>query len=294
MRVRKAVIPAAGLGTRSLPATKVIPKEMLPIVDVPVIQHVVGEAVAAGIEEIVLVTSRGKTALEDHFDHHHELEAALTRRGKHDLLQTLASIPGLSRVTSVRQSQPLGLGHAVLCARAAVGDEPFAVLLPDDLFGGATPCIAQLLAHADPNTAVVALERVPMDRTQLYGVIDGVNDVPSRGPRYYRVRGIVEKPKPGEAPSNLALPGRYVLPGDTFDILTRVTPGQGGEIQLTDALAVLAKEGRLAGVEYEGEHFDTGTRLGFLEANLVHALRRPDLAADVRALLRNLLAREGG
>jgi UTP--glucose-1-phosphate uridylyltransferase len=288
MRIRKAVIPAAGLGTRSLPATKAIPKEMLPIVDVPVIQLIVAEAIAAGVESIVLVTSGGKTAIEDHFDRHFEMEETLRARGKHDLLETLLAIPALSRIISVRQPRPLGLGHAVLCARAAVGDEPFAVLLPDDIMDGPRPCISQLLDAADERTAAIALERVPAERTHLYGIVDGVHE----GNRRYRIRSIVEKPAPGTAPSHLAVPGRYVLPGDTFDILAKLPPGHGGEVQLTDALAVLAQQGRLRGVEFEGRRYDTGDRLGYIEANLVFALRRPTLGPSLRELLRELLSEE--
>ena len=289
IRVRKAVIPAAGLGTRSLPATKVLPKEMMPIVDVPVIQHVVAEAVNAGVTEIVLITSRGKTAVEDHFDRDLQLEETLRKRGKEELLDTLMSIPGLSHVVSVRQPEPLGLGHAVLCARPVVGDEPFAVLLPDDLFDSKVPCLSQLLPHADERTGVLALERVPMDRTHLYGVVAAVAD---KHPRHFKVQAIVEKPAQGTAPSNLAVPGRYVLPADTFSILAQVKPGHGGEIQLTDALVVLCAQGRLEGVLFDGRRFDTGDRMGFLEATLVHALRRPALAPALRTLMRELLERQ--
>jgi UTP--glucose-1-phosphate uridylyltransferase len=288
MRVRKAVIPAAGLGTRSLPVTKSIPKEMLPVVDVPVIQIIVAEAIASGVEDIVLVTSSGKTAIEDHFDVSFELEENLRRRGKDQLLEMLHSIPALSRVVSVRQPRPLGLGHAVLCARAAVDGEPFAVLLPDDIIEAPRPCLAQLLDAADERTAVVALERVPEDKTHLYGIVDGIPE----GERRYRVRSIVEKPAPHAAPSQLAVPGRYVLPPDIFEILEMLPPGHGGEIQLTDALAVLAHQGRLRGVEFEGRRYDTGDRLGYLEITLVHALRRPELAPGLRALLRRLLEQE--
>jgi UTP--glucose-1-phosphate uridylyltransferase len=290
MRVRWAVIPAAGLGTRSLPATKAIPKEMLPVVDVPVIQIIVAEAMAAGVENVVLVTGAGKTAIEDHFDRNFELEETLRRRGKVDLLRVLESIPALSRVASVRQPAPLGLGHAVLCAKPVVGREPFAVLLPDDIIDSRVPCLGQLLDAADAETGVVALERVPSERTHLYGIVEAVPE----GGRRYQVRAIVEKPAPGTAPSQLAVPGRYVLPGDTFEILAGLRPGHGGEIQLTDALAVLARAGRLRGVEFEGRRYDTGDRLGYLEVNLVHALRRPDLAGALREILRDLLEREGG
>jgi UTP--glucose-1-phosphate uridylyltransferase len=282
---RKAVIPAAGLGTRFLPATKAVPKELLPIVDIPTIQYVVQEIVDSGISEVILVTGRGKSALEDHFDASPELEHFLEERGKPDLLRLVREIAKMVRVISVRQKEPLGLGHAVLTARDAVGNEPFAVLLGDDVFDCPVPCTRQLMNVFESHGPVIALLAVPPERTQLYGVISGkkVRD------RLYHVETLVEKPAAGTAPTNLSVMGRYVLPPDIFDILERTPPGKGGEIQLTDGLQLLARQMPFYGLEYEGKRYDAGDKLGFIEATLAYAMKRPDLAAGLRPILRRLL-----
>jgi UTP--glucose-1-phosphate uridylyltransferase len=286
MRVRKAVIPAAGLGTRFLPATKAIPKEMLPIVDVPTIQLVVEEAVAAGIEEIVIVNGRGKGAIEDHFDHAYELEDTLRRRGKAELADAMARIAGMVRLVSVRQKQPLGLGHAVLVARDAIGDEPFAVLLGDDLYDADPPAVGQLIAVSEKSgMGAVAVMEVAPGQEHLYGVVAG--EAQPQG--WVRVADMIEKPAPGTAPSRLAIVGRYVLPAAIWPILADTKPGKGGEIQLTDALLTLARERGLVAATLSGDRHDAGDRLGYLRANLVYASKRPDLADGVKALCREIL-----
>jgi len=284
-RPRKAVIPAAGLGTRFLPATKAVPKEMLPIVDIPTIQYIVQEVVDSGLDQLVLVTAHGKSAIEDHFDVSPELEHFLEVRGKHDLLAMVREISTMIEVISVRQKQPLGLGHAVLAARDAVGNEPFAVLLGDDIIDAPVPGTRQLLDVFDSHGPVIALLAVPPERTQLYGVVSGKRVKE----RLYHVDALVEKPAPGTAPTNLAVMGRYVLPPEIFDILEKTPPGKGGEIQLTDGLQTLARQSSLHGLEFEGKRFDAGERLGFIEATLTYALRRPELARDLRPLMRRLL-----
>jgi len=282
---RKAVIPAAGLGTRFLPATKAIPKEMLPLVDVPTIQYIVGEVVASGITEVVLVTGRGKSAIEDHFDVSPELERFLEEKGKTDLLELVRDVAKMVRVVSVRQKRPLGLGHAVLTARDAVGDEPFAVLLGDDVIDAPVPCTRQLLDVYASHGPVVALLEVPPDKTQLYGVVSGK---PVRE-RLYHVDTLVEKPAPGTAPTNLAVIGRYVLPPEIFPILEKTPPGKGGEIQLTDGLQQLARKMPLHGLQFEGNRYDAGEQAGFVQATVAFALKRPALAAQLKPLLRRLL-----
>jgi UTP--glucose-1-phosphate uridylyltransferase len=284
-RVRKAVIPAAGLGTRFLPATKAIPKEMLPIVDVPTIQLVIEEAVAAGIEEIVVINGRGKGSIEDHFDHAYELEDTLRRRGKGEQADQMAKIAGLVRLVSVRQKQPLGLGHAVLCARDAIGDEPFAVLLGDDLYDAARPAIGQLIdVMAREGVGAVAVMEVPEGKEHMYGVIAGK---PEGG--LWRVSDMVEKPAQGTAPSRMAIVGRYVLPASIWPLLAETKPGKGGEIQLTDALLALCKQEGLVAQVIDGVRHDAGDKLGYLRANLAYALKRADLADGVRALCREVL-----
>jgi UTP--glucose-1-phosphate uridylyltransferase len=283
---RKAVIPAAGLGTRFLPATKAVPKELLPIVDIPTIQYVVQEIVDSGLTDVVLVSGRGKSAIEDHFDVSYELERNLEEKGKHELLRTVRDVSKMVHVVSVRQKQPLGLGHAVLMARRYVGDEPFAVLLGDVIIDAKVACTKQLIDVYETHGPVIALLAVPEDRTQHYGVISGkkVRD------RLYHVEKLVEKPAPGTAPSNLSVLGRYVLPPSIFDILEQTKPGKGGEIQLTDALDVLARQGQLHGLETEGNLYDAGDRLGYIEATVAFALKRPELAKELRPVLQRLLA----
>jgi UTP--glucose-1-phosphate uridylyltransferase len=282
---RKAVIPAAGLGTRFLPATKAVPKELLPIVDVPTIQYIVQEAVASGITEIVLVTGRGKSAIEDHFDASPELERFLEEKGKHDLLAMVREVSRMVHVVSVRQKQPLGLGHAVLTARHYVGNEPFAVLLGDDVIDAQPPCTRQLLDVYASHGPVIALLAVPPEKSHLYGVVSGK---PVRE-RLYHVDTLVEKPAPGTAPTNLAVIGRYVLPPEIFDILEHTPPGKGGEIQLTDGLQTLARRMPLYGLEFQGTRYDAGEQAGFIEASVAFALKRPELAAQLRPVLRRLL-----
>jgi UTP--glucose-1-phosphate uridylyltransferase len=286
MKVRKAVFPAAGLGTRFLPATKAQPKEMLPLVDKPMIQYVVEEAVASGLSEIIVVTGRGKRAIEDHFDSAFELEYYLNDRGKTDELAQIKTISELASVSYVRQREPLGLGHAILCARSLVGDEPFAVFLGDDIIGAtATPCMRQLLDVSDRYEApVLAVERVPHQKIQQYGVIKGrpVDRC------VHEIQDLVEKPKPEDAPSDLAIIGRYVLPPEIFEILAGTGADSRGEIQLTDALRVLRSRRPIYAVEFEGRRYDTGDKLGFLKATVEFALARPDLSDEFRTYLKTL------
>ncbi|MBF6571100.1 MAG: UTP--glucose-1-phosphate uridylyltransferase [Candidatus Binataceae bacterium] len=285
MKVRKAVIVAAGMGTRMLPASKVIPKEILPVVDKPAIQVVVEEAVASGIEEIVLVLSPGRTTVLEHFQAAPELERLLAARLKLDLLEVVRHTNRLARFTTAHQHEPLGLGHAVLQARAAVGDEPFAVILPDDIFDGSRPCLRQLLDLAEAEEApVVALTRVPPSETSKYGIVE----VKAVRARVHQLLGMVEKPAASEAPSDLAIMGRYVLTPDIFALLAEVRPGVGGEIQLTDALLALSARRKLYGYEFEGERYDLGDRVGFITAQLGFGLKRAELADRLRAYLRTL------
>jgi UTP--glucose-1-phosphate uridylyltransferase len=286
MRVRKGVFPAAGLGTRFLPATKAQPKEMLPLVDKPTIQYVVEEAVASGLSEIIIVTGRGKRAIEDHFDAAFELEYYLNDRGKVDELAQIKTISELASVCYVRQKEPLGLGHAILCARMLVGDEPFGVFLGDDIIGGAsTPCMRQLLdVYARYDGPVIAVERVPRDRIHQYGVIAGR----PVGERVWQITDLVEKPRAEDAPSDLAIIGRYVLTPDVFGILAETAADKRGEIQLTDGLRTLRTRRPMYAVEFEGKRYDTGDKLGFLKATVEFALARPDLSDAFRAYLKSL------
>ena len=274
MKLRKAVIPVAGLGTRFLPATKTVPKELLPIVDVPSIQYVVQEAVDAGIEEIIFVTGRGKDGIEDHFDDAPELEQVLTDRGQTEMVKMLRRIAEMTEVVSVRQKKPLGLGHAVLCARDLVGDEPFAVMLADDLIDNETPCIRQLL-HIFEKTeeSVIALMEVPLEEVHQYGVIKG-KEIKER---LYQIEATVEKPLAKDAPSRMAIIGHYVLRPEIFSILQKLPPGKGGEIQLTDGLAQLVRERKVFGCEFLGDRYDIGDKFGFVRATIAYALKRPDL-----------------
>ena len=289
-RVRKAVLPAAGLGTRFLPATKSQPKEMLPVVDKPLIQYVVEECVASGIENIIIVTGRGKNAIEDHFDSSPELERFLETRGKPEQAELVRSIGNMVHFSYTRQKEPLGLGHAVLAARELVGDEPFAVLLGDVIIPGPRPATRQLVeVYEQSGIGAIAVEAVPREKTSLYGIVDGV--VETKGPwgdRLLRVRGLVEKPSPAEAPSNLAVTGRYVLPPEVFDCLARTAPGRGGEIQLTDGLRLLASEMGLYALVYQGKSYDAGDKLGFLKATVEIALESSEFGEDFRAYLREL------
>ena len=283
-KVRKAVIPAAGLGTRFLPATKAVPKELLPIVDIPTIQYIVAEAVAAGVRDIVLICARGKESIVDHFDIAGELDAHLERTGKTELRQQMRDIAQMASFIIVRQQEPLGLGHAVLCAKDVVGDEPFVVMLGDDVIDAAVPGAKQLTdCYERHGLGTIALMEVPPEETSLYGIAAG-RPVDARTMRIERV---VEKPK-RDPPSNLAVIGRYVLPPRIFQILEEIPTGVGGEIQLTDALAVLARQEGLLGYQFEGQRYDAGDRFGYLKANIMYALKRPDLARPLRELLRQL------
>jgi UTP--glucose-1-phosphate uridylyltransferase len=286
-RIQKVVIPAAGLGTRFLPATKAVPKELLPIVDVPTIQYIVDEALRAEIPNIIVINGRGKGAIEDHFDVAFELETVLQARGKVAQQKHLAAISDMARIISLRQKHPKGLGHAVLCAAPVIGDEPFGVILGDDLIDSKVPAIAQLVAAYEKHgMGVIALMEVPPEETHLYGIAAGtpIDD------RTLRVSELLEKPSREKAPSNLAVIGRYVLPPSIFGILERTKPGVGGEIQLTDALAELARTEGLIGYRFEGERYDAGDRLGYLKANVAYALKRDDLREPLLAYLRTLVS----
>ncbi|HXK29701.1 MAG TPA: UTP--glucose-1-phosphate uridylyltransferase GalU [Candidatus Binatia bacterium] len=286
MKLKKAVIPVAGLGTRFLPATKTVPKELLPIVDIPSIQYVVQEAVDAGIQEIIFVTGRGKDGIEDHFDEAPELEQILTDRGQKETVKMLQRIREMTEVVSVRQKKPLGLGHAVLCARDLVGDEPFAVMLADDLIDSETPCIRQLLEiFEDTKESVIALLEVPQSEVSSYGVIKGTKVKP----RLYQIEAMVEKPQVQDAPSRMAIIGRYILRPEIFAILGNLPPGKSGEIQLTDGLAQLVRERQVLGCEFEGERYDIGDKFGFVRATVAYALKRPDLRDKVLEYLRYLI-----
>lgn len=283
-RIRKAVFPVGGLGTRFLPATKAMPKEMLPVVDKPLIQYAVEEAQAAGIEEFIFVTGRSKTAIEDHFDHSYELADTLKERAKDAELRAIASwMPRPGQVAYTRQQNPLGLGHAVLCARNLVGDEPFAVLLADDLVLARKPCLKQMVeAYGETNANIVAVVEVPREHTNRYGILDIEHD----GGRLVKVKGVVEKPAPQNAPSTLSIIGRYILEPGVFDHLAKLESGAGGEIQLTDALArLIAAKHEFFGLRFEGKRFDCGDKAGFFEANLAFALARSDMRDAVQRIL---------
>jgi len=287
MRVRKAVFPAAGLGTRFLPATKAQPKEMLPIVDKPIIQYGVEEALAAGCDQIIIVTGRGKSAIEDHFDVSYELEKMLEERKKTDLLTIVRQISDMIHVAYVRQKEALGLGHAVLMARELVGNEPFAVLLADDVIDANPPCLKQMIDQFNQTqSSIIATQQVEGPAISSYGVIDAI---PVQGnDRLYEVRNMVEKPKLAEAPSNLAIIGRYILTPAIFDVLGETPLGTGGELQLTDAMRLLLKQEKIYGYRYEGRRHDAGDKLGFLKATVEFALKRPELSRQFREYLKSL------
>lgn len=295
MRVRKAVFPAAGWGTRFLPATKAQPKEMLPLVDKPVIQYAVEEAVAAGIEQVIIVTSSQKRAIEDHFDSSFELEALLEAKGDIEMLRRVRHISDLAQISYVRQKEQLGLGHAVLMARELVGHEPFAVILSDDVVVGDRPCVGQLVhAYEETHSSIVAVMEVPREEIRRYGVIDPAPPSESEGeaaladPRLHRVRGLVEKPDPERAPSNLAIIGRYVLTPKIFEKLEQTPRGANGEIQLTDAIQALMVEQDVYGYAFEGVRYDAGTTMGWLQASVELALERPDVGPEFRRYLAGL------
>ncbi|WP_333794331.1 UTP--glucose-1-phosphate uridylyltransferase [Hyphomicrobium sp.] len=288
-RIRKAVLPVAGLGTRFLPATKAVPKEMLTIVDRPAIQHVVNEARAAGIEHFVFVTGRGKSAIEDHFDHQFELEATLSAKKKtRELEDLLAELPAAGQTSFTRQQAPLGLGHAVWCARDIIGNEPFALLLPDMLHHGAAPCLGEMIeAHTQTGGNLIAVSPVPEDQTHQYGIV-GVEDPKAK---VSRITSMVEKPPKGTAPSNLHITGRYILEPEIFDLLARQEAGAGGEIQLTDSMIALSKDPQHAfhAVRFDGDIYDCGSKIGFLLANVAYALEREDLGPELKAALKALV-----
>jgi UTP--glucose-1-phosphate uridylyltransferase len=288
-RIRKAIFPVAGLGTRFLPATKAMPKEMLPVVDRPLIQHVVDEAREAGIEHFIFVTGRNKAVIEDHFDRQFELELTLQERGKKAELNLLAEDqPKAGTASFTRQQSPLGLGHAVWCARELVGREPFALLLPDVLVKHARGCLAQMIDAAnelDAKSNIIAVEEVPSERVHMYGIV-GAGEKKGKA---FSITKMVEKPKPSEAPSNLSITGRYILQPEIFDVLEKQTAGAGGEIQLTDAMVALARSQPFYGVQFEGRSYDCGSKIGFLSANVAYGLDRSDLAAEFREEIRRLL-----
>ncbi|MEW6221271.1 MAG: UTP--glucose-1-phosphate uridylyltransferase GalU [Thermodesulfobacteriota bacterium] len=289
MRIRKAVIPVAGLGTRFLPATKAIPKEMLTVVDRPTIQYIVEEVVASGIEQIILVTSEGKSAIENHFDFNYQLETHLAQKGKTVLLEQVRHISNLIDIVSVRQKKPLGLGHAIWVTREVVGNEPFAVLLGDDLVVSETPCCQQMLnLFADVQESIVAVLRVPQDQTHQYGIVEGQSTPDHK--RVVVVDRLMEKPSPGTTDSNLAIIGRYILRPEIFEELSRIKPGHGGEIQLTDALLALTRKRTMYAYEFEGDRYDAGDKLGFLKAIVAFALRHPDLKDAFRSHIKEVAA----
>lgn len=282
-KVKKAVIPAAGLGTRMLPATKSIPKELLPLVDKPLIHYIVEEIIEAGIKEVIFVISKGKEAILDYFDIDKELESFLTERNKQDILKSIKSLSRMINLISIRQKEPLGLGHAVLTAKDIIGNEPFAVVLPDDIVDAKKGCLSQLMdVYNRRNSPVIALERIPKKETIKYGVVDAIR---SQG-RTWLIRDLIEKPKPEIAPSNLAVIGRYILPPEVLQILQDTEPGQGGEIQLTDALRNVARKS-LLGYEFSGKRYDLGNPMGFLKANIVFGMKRPELKEAIRNLLKS-------
>jgi UTP--glucose-1-phosphate uridylyltransferase len=289
MNVKKAIIPAAGLGTRFLPATKAQPKEMMPIVDKPTIQYIVEEAVDSGIEDIIIISGRGKRAIEDHFDKSYELEETLASKGKHEMLELVQSISNLANIHYIRQKEPKGLGHAISIAHTFVGEEPFAVLLGDDIVEGPTPALKQLIeVYNEYHTSIIGVHDVPDEDVSKYGIIQ-----PESGrelsSRVQRVADLVEKPDIEEAPSKLAIMGRYVLTPDIFPILEQLEPGKGGEIQLTDALQQLNEREQVLAYNFEGERYDIGGKLGFVQATIDFALNRPDLHDDIKAYMKRKL-----
>lgn len=288
MKVTKAVIPAAGLGTRFLPATKAVPKELLPIVDIPTIQYIVREAVDSGITDVIFVTGRGKSSILDHFDSVPELEAKLERDGRDDLLEALRETNAMARIISVRQPEPKGLGHAVLCARELVGNEPFAVLLGDDLVDSVKPCTKQMIeVYEQYKKGVVALMRVAEQDVPKFGICGG-SEVAEN---VYSLDTMVEKPSLEDAPSNLAIVGRYILPPEIFGYIEKVQPGKGGEIQLTDAMAAMMLEEGFIGYEFSGDRYDAGDKFGFLQAAIAYGLKRRDIGPRLKAYMKEIISK---
>lgn len=285
MKVKKAIIPAAGLGTRFLPATKAQPKEMLPIVDKPTIQYIIEEAVASGIEEILIITGRNKRAIEDHFDKSVELEQELETHNKQELLTMVRDISNMVNIYYIRQKEPKGLGHAISCAKTFVGKEPFAVMLGDDVVDSKTPCLKQLIdCFNEYKTTILGVQEVPAEDVSKYGIVKGMHIED----RVYKVKDLIEKPKPEEAPSNIAILGRYIITPQIFDILENTVPGKGGEIQLTDALKVLIQSEAMYAYNFEGRRYDVGDKLGFLEATVEFALKREELRAPFMEYLHTI------
>ncbi|MFF2286139.1 UTP--glucose-1-phosphate uridylyltransferase GalU [Peribacillus butanolivorans] len=285
-KVRKAIIPAAGLGTRFLPATKAMPKEMLPIVDKPTIQYIVEEAVASGIEDIIIVTGKGKRAIEDHFDYAPELEQNLLEKGKVDLLNKVQYSTNLANIHYIRQKEPKGLGHAVWCARKFIGDEPFAVLLGDDIVQSETPCLRQLInQYEETNNSIIGVQTVPNEETNRYGIIDPAY----QDGRLYQVENFVEKPALGTAPSNLAIMGRYILTPEIFSFLDQQEAGAGGEIQLTDAIQKLNQIQSVFAYDFEGKRYDVGEKLGFVKTTVEFALQNPSLRDETLSFITEIL-----
>lgn len=286
-KVRKAIIPAAGLGTRFLPATKAIPKEMLPIVDIPTIQYIVQEAMESGIEEILIITGKSKRAIEDHFDFNPELDLELEKKGNYELLELSRSVSGMVDLHFVRQKQPRGLGHAVLCGKTFVGEEPFAVLLGDDVvYNEDKPCLKQMIdVYNEYGSSVLGVQTVPREAVSKYGIVDGrmISD------RVYQVDDLVEKPSVDRAPSRVAILGRYIINPEIFSILEHTGAGVGGEIQLTDGLLELSRRERVLAYDFIGKRYDVGTKMGFLEAGIEFALRREDLRSDLSRYLKDLV-----
>lgn len=289
MVVRKAIIPAAGLGTRFLPATKAMPKEMLPIVDKPTIQYIIEEAVDSGIEDIIIVTGKGKRAIEDHFDYSPELEQNLMEKGKYDLLEQVRKPSHLADIHYIRQKEPKGLGHAIWSARKFVGDEPFAVLLGDDIVQAEKPCLRQMIEQYERyRSSIIGVKRVPEEEVSRYGIVDGKEIFD----RVYSINHLVEKPKKEEAPSNLAIMGRYILTPRIFEILDTLPPGAGGEIQLTDAISKLNQSEAVYAYEFEGTRYDVGEKMGFIKTTLEFALQRDDLRDELLQYLMEVVERE--
>ncbi|QHE53623.1 UTP--glucose-1-phosphate uridylyltransferase GalU [Pontibacillus sp. HMF3514] len=287
MTIKKAIIPAAGLGTRFLPATKAMPKEMLPIVDKPTIQYIVEEAIDSGIEDIIIVTGKGKRAIEDHFDHAFELEESLVKKEKLELLEKVKQSSKVE-IHYIRQKEPMGLGHAVWCARKFIGDEPFAVLLGDDIVESDTPCLKQLIEqYEETRSSVVGVKSVPEDETHRYGIIDPSDQ---EGDRYH-VRNFIEKPQPGDAPSNLAIMGRYILTPEVMMFLDKQEVGAGGEVQLTDAIQKLNEIQRVFAYEFQGDRYDVGEKLGFIKTSIELALKRDELRPELLHFIEDLLER---
>ena len=284
-KVRKAVIPAAGLGTRFLPATKAQPKEMLPIVDKPTLQYIIEEAVASGIEEILIITGRNKKSIEDHFDKSVELELELENKGKKELLEIVQNISNMINIHYIRQKEPRGLGHAIHCAKSFVGNEPFAVMLGDDIVDNEVPCLKQLMnAYEEYRTTILGVQTVDDEDTDKYGIIAAkyIED------KVYKVKDLVEKPEPGKAPSNIAILGRYIITPEIFDILETLPLGKNGEVQLTDALRMLSKKEAMYAYDFDGVRYDVGDKLGFLKATVDFALKRPNLQNDFIQYLREV------